>query len=504
MSVGRIREARLFTDRAELTRSVEVSGDEAAAGVAFDGLAVDLDAATVRAAAWVLSDEHATASRVRSVVVEPEYEQFEEGRLDKIQEEMKEIDVELASLADAENTEEHATSLIDRYATLAMEDLSADWLSETPHLDRWTETFDHLRKTRSRLAKARAIRREDRKRLQQRLADLLAEERRVERPTRVGSRVRVVVDCPKDAKSRVQIDLAYFTQRARWSPGYDARYVPAKGNDPEHVHLALVAIVSQTTGEDWEDVQIVATTAPPPVLHDAPQLSKVVLRGSKRGGGDSSFAAVMDSNSAAAIELHAPNLMTVASRLQPTRVLLYEEMLLANAHIEITPRRRPVATRVAEVTNDSRRVLLPGRVSIFDGPGYAGQTMMERVEPGEKFSLPLGVERTVRVRRAAKMSSHKSAIVGTLSHTFEVSTWLENLADDPIEVLLLERIPVSHTDDTNVKLLNAEHGQEVNPDSGLSRLLVRLDGRGRREVSTMFRVTAPRGFEVSEPRGRSR
>ena len=43
-------------------------------------------------------------------------------------------------------------------------------------------------------------------------------------------------------------------------------------------------------------------------------------------------------------------------------------------------------------------------------------------------------------------------------------------------------------------------GEAMDPDSGLSKLVVRLEGRGRREVSTMFRVTAPRGFEISEPR----
>lgn len=504
MSVGRVREARLYTDRAELTRTVEVAADVAAKGVTFDGLAVDLDATTVRAAAWVVSGDRATSSRVSSVVVEPELEVSPPERLTAVQNEMKEIDVELASLSDAENTEEHAASLVDRYASIAMADLSADWLSEAPDLERWHKTFDHLRKTRARLAKSKAIRREDRRRLQQRLADLLGEERQLERPVRVGSRVRVVVDVPPATGSLVQIDLAYFTQRARWTAGYDARYVAGAKDQPEHMHIALVAIVNQTTGEDWEDVEIIATTAPPPVVHDAPQLSKVVLRGSKRGRPGTNVGAVMDSNSAGAFELRAPNRASVVSRLRPTRVLLYAEELLANAHVEVMPRRRPVATRVAEVTNDSRRVLLPGRVSVFDGPSYAGQAILERVEPGQKFFLPLGVQRDVRVRRLAKMSAHKSAIVGTLSHTFEVSTWVENLADTPVEVVLRERVPVSRTDDTNVKLLSAEHGQEVDPDTGLSKLVVRLDGRGRREVMTMFRVTAPRGFEVSEPRGRSR
>ena len=219
------------------------------------------------------------------------------------------------------------------------------------------------------------------------------------------------------------------------------------------------------------------------------------------GGADGLFDA---GSSTEAVEYRAAAKVSVPSALQPVRVALFSDTLLASARREVAPRRHPVAAIVLEATNDSGRVLFPGRVNVFRGTQYAGQSIIERVPKGERLRLPLGVDRTIRVRREATSVAHKSALIGTVSHTFEILTHFENLSAAPVELVVRERVPVSRSEDMTVKLLTAERAQEVDPDTGLSKLVVKLDAYGRRHVGTSYRVTAPRGFELNDPNQRSR
>lgn len=65
------------------------------------------------------------------------------------------------------------------------------------------------------------------------------------------------------------LELIYVVANARWFPRYDVRFDP----DAQQISLALGALVSQETGEDWVDARLTLSTAVPASTATLPRLS---------------------------------------------------------------------------------------------------------------------------------------------------------------------------------------------------------------------------------------
>jgi hypothetical protein len=66
----------------------------------------------------------------------------------------------------------------------------------------------------------------------------------------------------------VKLTATYLVGRARWSPTYDIQYLPKTGK----VQISFSGLVSQESGEDWNDAQLVLSTAIPASATAVPKL----------------------------------------------------------------------------------------------------------------------------------------------------------------------------------------------------------------------------------------
>ena len=66
-----------------------------------------------------------------------------------------------------------------------------------------------------------------------------------------------------------KVSLTYVTVNARWYPSYDLQLVPETGK----VQVSFAGLVSQESGEDWEDAALTLSTAIPATSTVAPKLS---------------------------------------------------------------------------------------------------------------------------------------------------------------------------------------------------------------------------------------
>ena len=57
----------------------------------------------------------------------------------------------------------------------------------------------------------------------------------------------------------VKLTLTYVTTQARWYPRYELQLVP----EANRVQVSFFGLVSQETGEDWEDAALTLSTALP-------------------------------------------------------------------------------------------------------------------------------------------------------------------------------------------------------------------------------------------------
>ena len=78
----------------------------------------------------------------------------------------------------------------------------------------------------------------------------------------------VVVDCEVTSPGKLLFDITYMAPDANWKPEYMIRYI-----EPEkQIELTYNAKIWQSTGEDWEDVSVLLSTAKPHIGAAPPEL----------------------------------------------------------------------------------------------------------------------------------------------------------------------------------------------------------------------------------------
>lgn len=88
---------------------------------------------------------------------------------------------------------------------------------------------------------------------------------------RVVKKLSVVVSMPKT--DSVRLDISYIIPQAEWTPLYEARV----SSSDSTLQLVYTGQVSQSTGEDWKNVDLILSTAQPRLGQTAPQLSRWIV-----------------------------------------------------------------------------------------------------------------------------------------------------------------------------------------------------------------------------------
>ncbi|MBK6690455.1 MAG: mucoidy inhibitor MuiA family protein [Deltaproteobacteria bacterium] len=509
---GRVTSVRVYTDRATITRQRRLTLEAGPGGVRFGPLPTQLPTESLEAKAYRLVGGQREPLRVAGIRAGIEYGGSGDARQKEVVARLEEVRAELSNLRDQDQHQERAANLLSHYAELATQTLSREWLDQNPAFDKWGQAFEHLKVGRFRLAGERAIRFAQKERLEEERRRLEQERSRLGRPEPLG--LFVTVQLEGDVNGEVEVELGYATPNARWVPAYDARWIAAGAEQKERLRLTAIALVQQSTGEDWDEVTLIASTARPPLSEPPPELKTLTVRG-VAGGPDQQIVSTTKTEArlegapagpgevaspAATVEHQARGKVSVPSSGRPVRVELFEGELPARARLEIAPRERPVAIEVVELDNSTGKVLLPGTVNVFRGKNFSGQTQLPFVANKERFRIPLGTHAGLRIRRNAKAEPEKKGLVtGALTWLYEVRTTIENVSNGPIEVLLRDRLPVSQLEDAVVKVLELEKATEVDPDTGLTKLQLTIPPHSKREIGLAFKISAPRGFSLVPP-----
>jgi len=84
-----------------------------------------------------------------------------------------------------------------------------------------------------------------------------------------GETREVVIDCESTVAGTLAFEISYLVPDASWNPEYTVRYL----QDRSEVELTYSARIGQATGEDWNEVPVVLSTAVPHVGAAPPKLS---------------------------------------------------------------------------------------------------------------------------------------------------------------------------------------------------------------------------------------
>jgi uncharacterized protein (TIGR02231 family) len=494
----------VFPDRAQVTRTQEVAcGPRKVAS--FVAIPPSADRGTIRAQTDV-----GTVDGLR-VESRPQAEAFsKEAR--EVEAALEEVDGELRELADARDRDQVAIRMHDDYARVASDLVGREMTEPAPNLKAWQGAFDAALKARlaaaaeaEKLATKRRVLEHKRNELQRKRARLAS----------ASARSLFVADalisCPAGKHARVQ--LTYVVGGASWSPTYVAR------EGKEQVELTTWATVTQSTGEDWKDAEIILSTALPRDRATPPDIAPLKVWAEQRQppkkvivgrqeyqahaqttGGETAGTAgrLRVSDQGLSVQLAVPDKADVVGDGTPARLEVGRVTLKAPLRLRTVPKSAPFVFRVAEVMNAAPLPLLPGPVDVFRRGDFIARYELERVAQGARFDLTFGLEEAVKVKRVVvEELKRDEGILGPsrrrrFAYRFEVVNHLTRAE----EVELSEHVPVSELDDVKVGIdPKSTSGWNLRSEDGIVTWKVKLAPGEKRVVELRYYVDVPAAYD---------
>jgi len=304
-----------------------------------------------------------------------------------------------------------------------------------------------------------------------------------------------------------KVRLNYLVDAASWHPQYKMR---AGKTAKEAVQLEYLAAVMQHTGEDWTGIKLALSTAQPALNAAPPELQSLQVTSVPRanapavvrqtdtmeleeqvkglrakaqmhfnekkqssGAGLVNTAAALDQswelfNPEAAIKrgcalavregptvtYHLNSRLTMPSR--------NDEQVLEVARLDFQPeyyyKAVPILSsqvyRLADLTNKSSYVLLPGEATMYLGTDFVGQMSLPLVAVGEQFTAGFGVDPQLQVQR--QMTDKSRTTQGAnQALRYEYRILLSSFKTEPVKLQVWDRLPRAETEAVGVSLLKA-------------------------------------------------
>lgn len=363
----------------------------------------------------------------------------------------------------------------------------------------------------------------------QRAARAIAEDRKdLEREVEDARASLVALTPPAEPKALLALSVAAQTAgsvtatisypaNATWEPTYD---VFLETGDSDTLRLRRAALIYQRSGENWEDVALtLSTLAPtgqvlpselyPPLLHfDDPkaQAKLEMQRNSLSADVAGAPSPVMEMASAPqpnfdgpGVSYSLPNPISIAQNAEGARVEMDALSFDARVFARAVPAHDQTAFRMAEATNASLEPLLAANTAqLFVDGALVGRSSFDAVPAGGEIVQAFGPVEDLRLSYAVldRSAGDRGLISRSNARTQEVRMTIENLANAPWDIEVMEAIPYSEQDDLMIEWESTPTATAKNVDDrrGLIQWDLSLDAGATQEVTVEQVIRWPDGM----------
>lgn len=381
--------------------------------------------------------------------------------------------------------------------------------------------------------------------LKQKREELAAKQRELGQKQGRGlpDRLAAVVNIVMPEEGEFHLELSYLVTQASWHPQYDVRVELEPDGNKGEVELTYLGIVQQSTGENWEQVNLALSTARPSQASVLPELEPHYLyvytppfaqpaavplmamapraRTSRASGSAQSetfadmqepvavaapAAPVQAEIATASVEqtgtayvFRIERAVDIPSDNSPHKTTIARDGLPCSCEYVSAPLIEPNVHLRARITNTTERVLLPGESSIFLSGEYVGTTRLKMTAPGEQFKIFLGIDDTIKVKREQlERSVEKGALLQSdlRRTTYAYRITMHNYASATRSIILRDQLFVSQHERIKVKL------QQIQPQPSERSKLEILTWRfplaadAETKIEYRFTVEHPQDMQV--------
>lgn len=303
-----------------------------------------------------------------------------------------------------------------------------------------------------------------------------------------------------------------YPVNASWQPTYDV--LLTQGGAPR-VDIRRAAVVSQSSGEAWEDVSMTLSTlqplgqiAPseldPPLLWytDPVQLkarsapAAEMLQSSEPVMGDAGIARPRFDGPGVSYAVSAP--ISIAAGAEGAHVALDALTFDARVFARAIPANDSTAFLMAQATNTTQEPLLPADVAqIYVDGALVGRSSFAEVPAGDDIVQAFGSIEDLRLTRTVldRSEGGRGIISRSSAQTQEIRLDIENLGQKIWPVELLEAAPYTEQDDLTIQWNAQPKPDEINVDDrrGLVQWNFDLDPQASQQILIDQDIRWPEG-----------
>lgn len=349
----------------------------------------------------------------------------------------------------------------------------------------------------------------------------------------------VLVSAQAAAASEGQLELTYMLPGATWESAHEVR---TNEGEPADVEVSSYAVVTQTSGEDWDNAELTFSTQSSTAAARIPELDALTLgetrartqtvetstasfkraeaafqgqnrlwsKRAQRFESSNSFEESYQRNFES-FQVTQSRTVQIFQSLQErgtttqfkaigttllradgraVRVPIGHTNLKAKKAIVAAPEQSLNAAQTLEMQNDSGQSLLPGSVAMYQGGAFLGMTNLDFVADGEPFALFLGVADQLKISRV--LDKKHSALVRKQRTQMQLAfiVTVENLSSRATQLQLADRVPVS--EDKEIIISGVKISPDVKPDSkGILRWPLTLQPKEKRKLEIKYQIEYP-------------
>jgi uncharacterized protein (TIGR02231 family) len=507
--------ATVYTDRAVLTRTTTALAVPAGTSeITFSGLPAALldDSVQVSAKGTTAASLLDIATRTVFVTAEPD------ARIKALDDQLATLRREERALNDQSAVLESQRALlgsIEKVSTTPVASRAGETAPARPTLDDYEKLLGFSATQRTRLDAAAQKLDLDRTALAEKISAAQSQlnELRGKQPGRRANKT-VTVRLSTEAAGKLDVSLSYTLPGASWTPAYDARLRSEK----RQVQLDAFGVVRNATGEDWSNIALTLSTARPGLGGAAPEIAPWYVDVSRpvvySKSGTSSIAfdravgslneapkatfsnramlagAVFEAPAAPEPELQVSGLsiaavetaatsasfkiatpVTLASDNTPQRVPLGSATFSAELQYQATPKLQETAYLAAYVTNRSELPFLAGALNVFLDDTFVATSRLATTMPGEKFTLNLGADEGISIKRkiVSRFTEDTGFTTKSRRTTYDILVTVTNNKRTAERVVIKDAAPVPRDEKILVKLLAPAERDLLKPEDAAAQ-----------------------------------
>lgn len=166
--------------------------------------------------------------------------------------------------------------------------------------------------------------------------------------------------------------------------------------------------------------------------------------------------------------------------------------LPANYQYYCVPKIQKDAFLMANIVDWEKYNLLEGEANIFFEDSYVGKTLLNLNSATDTLSISLGKDKNVSINREkVKDFTTKQFIGSKKEETRMWQTTVKNNKNQPINIIVMDQVPVSTSEEIEVQILDLSAGKQ-DKDSGEIKWEFALDPNAKKDLTLKYSVKYPK------------